>query len=50
MTVMFGIFGLSFGYFTSNADLLWSLAGTFAGMSIGYFFGHNMDKAARRKI
>ena len=50
MMVMFGIFGLSFAYFTSSASIPWSLAGTFAGMSIGYFFGHNMDKSARKKM
>ena len=49
MMAMFGIFGLSFAYFTSNGDILWSLSGTFAGMAIGYYFGHNMDKSAGKK-
>ena len=49
MMVMFGIFGLSIAYFTSSRDPIWSLVGTIAGMAIGYFFGHNMDNAARKK-
>jgi hypothetical protein len=50
MMVMFGIFGLSIAYFTSSRDPIWSLVGTIAGMAIGYFFGHNMDNAARKKM
>ena len=50
MTAMFGIFGLSFAYFTSGGNLTWSIAGTVAGMAIGYYFGHNMDKAASKKM
>jgi uncharacterized membrane protein YfcA len=50
MMAMFGIFGLSFAYFTSSGNLLWSVAGTAAGMAIGYYFGHNMDKSASKKM
>ena len=50
LMVMFGIFGLSIAYFTSGRDSIWSLVGTIGGMVIGYFFGHNMDNAARKKV
>jgi outer membrane lipoprotein SlyB len=49
MTVMGGIFGLSFGYFTGDRSLLWSIAGTVIGALAGYLFGHYIDKAAARK-
>ena len=45
MAAMGGIFGLSFGYFTSDRSILWSVIGTVAGILIGYFFGHNIDKS-----
>jgi len=48
MAAMGGIFGLSFGYFTSDRSILWSVVGTFAGILIGYFFGHYIDKATRK--
>jgi hypothetical protein len=46
MSVMAGLFGLSFAYFTSDGNILWSVAGTIGGILIGYFFGHYMDKSA----
>ncbi len=48
MAAMGGIFGLSFGYFTSDRSILWSVTGTVAGILIGYFFGHNIDKSTRK--
>jgi uncharacterized protein YcfJ len=48
MAAMGGIFGLSFGYFTSDRSILWSVIGTVAGILIGYFFGHTIDKSTRK--
>ena len=49
MSVMGGIFGLSFGYFTGDRSVLWSVVGTIAGVLVGYLFGHNIDKSTAQK-
>ena len=49
MSVMGGIFGLSFGYFTGDKTLLWSVVGTLIGIAAGYFFGHGIDKSTAKK-
>jgi uncharacterized protein YcfJ len=49
MAVMGGIFGLSFGYFTGDRSLVWSVVGTVAGILAGYYFGHKIDISAAKK-
>ena len=49
MSVMVGIFGLSFAWFTSDRNILWSVAGTIAGILVGYYFGHYIDKSVQKE-
>lgn len=46
MAVIGGIFGLSFGWFTSERSIPWSLMATLLGAGLGYLFGHNIDRSA----
>jgi heme/copper-type cytochrome/quinol oxidase subunit 3 len=48
MSVMCGIFGLTFAYFMSDRNIIWSVAGTIGGIIIGYYFGHYIDKSVQK--
>lgn len=49
MAVMGAIFGLSFGWFTSDQNLSWTIAGTIAGTALGYLFGRAIDRSVSGK-
>ena len=49
MAIIGAVFGLSFGWFTSERSLPWSLFATVAGALLGYFFGHRIDKSVGGK-
>jgi len=43
-----GLFGISFGYFTGDRSVLWSMVGLLAGIGLGYFFGRAIDRSVRK--
>jgi hypothetical protein len=44
-----GLFGVSFGYFTGDRSVLWSMVGLLVGIGLGYFFGAAIDRSVRSK-
>jgi len=42
--VVGSVIGLAVSYFSSDASILWIVAGTGAGCLAGYLFGRNIDK------
>jgi uncharacterized transporter YbjL len=48
MAVVGLVFGLSFGWFTTDQGLMWSLAGGLAGMMIGFLFGRGIDRSLKK--
>ena len=49
MMIFMGVLGLFAAYIAAGAEWLWLIAGTVAGIAVGFFIGRSMDKAAGRK-
>jgi len=43
-SVVGAVIGLAISYFSSEANIVWIVAGTAAGGIAGYLFGRNIDK------
>ena len=46
--IMGAIIGLAISYFSSDRSVAWSIVGTLAGGTGGYFFGRNIDRQGRQ--
>ena len=47
-SVVGAVIGLAVSYFSSEAHIVWVVAGTAAGGVAGYLFGRNIDKAIKK--
>lgn len=49
VAILVAILGLAIAFFTQGRDVFWMIFGTASGALLGYFVGHNMDKAISKK-
>ena len=42
------VIGLAIGYFASDSQLIWMLAGTLAGAGLGYLAGKKIDESGNK--
>ena len=49
MMIFMGLLGVFVAYISAGPELLWLIAGAGAGITVGYFIGRSMDRAAGRK-
>ena len=42
-----GLFGVSFGYFSGDRSIGWTVLGLLVGAGLGYFFGAAIDRSTR---